>query len=308
MTGALMESDAMIAKAGPRLLMCRPEHFGVIYAINPWMNPRDWEQEERVLAAQSRWEWMELRHTLAGLGAEIELVPAASGVPDLVFTANSAVVLDRKALLARFRYAQRRGEESHYRDAFRALQARGLIDSIRTLPDDIVLEGAGDCVWDAARQMFWLGYGPRSDAASQAVVQRTFGVETLALELRDPRFYHLDTALCPLPHGDVMFVPGAFTAEGRAAIRHNVPKPQRIEIGMKDACRLAANAVCIGKTLVMSGCSERLRAKLEERGYQVVTVPLNSFLRSGGAAFCLTLRLDQQSYQASQPRLTAARH
>ena len=87
----------MIAKQGPRLLMCRPEHFGVVYAINPWMNPGDWQQEERVLAAQSRREWMELRHTLAGLGADIELVPAASGVPDLVFTANSAVVLDRKA-------------------------------------------------------------------------------------------------------------------------------------------------------------------------------------------------------------------
>lgn len=290
-----------------RLLMCRPEHFGVVYAINPWMNPRDWEQEERALAAQSRREWMQLRHALAGLGAKIELVPAASGVPDLVFTANSAVVLDRKALLARFRYPQRRGEESHYRDAFRSLQARGLIDSIRILPDDIVLEGAGDCVWDGTRQMFWLGYGPRSDAAAQAVVEKTFGVETLTLELRDPRFYHLDTALCPLPRGDVMYVPEAFTAEGRAAIRDNVPKVQRIEIGIKDACQLAANAVCIGETLVMSGCSERLRAQLEGRGYAVTTVPLGSFLRSGGAAFCLTLRLDQHSDQVSQPRLTAAR-
>lgn len=297
----------MIAKAGPRLLMCRPEHFGVVYAINPWMNPRDWEQEERALAAQSRQEWMGLRHTLAGLGAEIELVPAASGVPDLVFTANAAVVLDRKALLARFRYAQRRGEESHYRDAFRALQARGLIDSVRALPDDIVLEGAGDCVWDATRKMFWMGYGPRSDVAARSAVEKTFGVETVVLELSDPRFYHLDTALCPLPHGDVMYVPDAFTAEGRAIIRDHVIKAQRIEIGMKDACQLAANAVCIGDALVMSACGPRLRAELEGRGYVVTTVPLGSFLRSGGAAFCLTLRLDLESDRMPQTRLTAAR-
>lgn len=295
----------MTSGTAPRLLMCRPEHFGVVYAINPWMKPKDWKQEEHALAEQSRHEWMGLRHTLADLGADIELVPAASGVPDLVFTANSAVVLDRKALLARFRYPQRRSEESHYKDAFRSLQARGLIDSIRTLPDDVVLEGAGDCVWDTTRKLFWMGYGPRSDLAAHEAVERMFGVETLPLELSDPRFYHLDTALCPLPHGDVMYVPAAFTAESRAAIRANVVKAQRVEIGMSDACQLAANAVCIGDTLVMSACGPRLRAELEGRGYQVVTVPLGSFLRSGGAAFCLTLRLDLQSGHLPEQRLSA---
>jgi N-dimethylarginine dimethylaminohydrolase len=62
-------------------------------------------------------------------------------VPDLVFTANSAVVLDRVALLARFRYPERRREERHFEAAFRALQARGLIDAVGKLPDDLVLEG-----------------------------------------------------------------------------------------------------------------------------------------------------------------------
>jgi N-dimethylarginine dimethylaminohydrolase len=289
----------------PRLLMCRPEHFGVVYAINPWMKPGDWKQEEHRLAEQSRREWIGLRHTLAELGADIELVPAASGVPDLVFTANSAVVLDRKALLARFRYPQRRGEESHYRDAFRSLQARGLIDAVRTLPDGIVLEGAGDCVWDRTRKMFWMGYGPRSDAAAQGVVETVFDVQAVPLQLADPRFYHLDTALCPLPRGEVMYVPEAFTAEGRNIIRDNVVKAQRIEVGMDDACQLAANAVCIGDTLVMSACGPRLRADLQGRGYEAVTVPLGSFLRSGGAAFCLTLRLDLRSDRRPERRLSA---
>jgi hypothetical protein len=39
----------------------------------------------------------------------------------------------------------------------------------------------------------------------------------------------------------------------------------------------------------------------------VTTVPLGSFLRSGGAAFCLTLRLDLESDRMPQTRLTAAR-
>ena len=104
---------------------------------------------------------------LAGLGAEIELVPAAPGLPDLVFTANAAVVLDRKVLLARFRHPERQREEPHFEAAFRSLQARGVIDAVRKLPPGVVLEGAGDCVFDATRNLFWMGYGPRSDAAAR---------------------------------------------------------------------------------------------------------------------------------------------
>lgn len=131
-------------------------------------------------------------------------------------------------------------------------------------------------------------------------MEDTFGIEPVALELADPRFYHMDTALCPLPGGEVMYVPGAFTAEGRAAIAERVTKERRIEIGEGDACKLAANAVCVGDTLVMSACSERLRAELAERGYQVAIVPLGAFLRSGGSAFCLTLRLDRRSGAAAK--------
>jgi N-dimethylarginine dimethylaminohydrolase len=278
-----------------RFLMCAPDHFGVAYKINPWMDPNSWGRSDRALAAASRAEWAAFHHALVELGAEISLVPPALGVPDLVFTANAAVVLDGIALLARFRHPQRQREEAHFEAAFRSLQGRGLIDAVRMLPADLVLEGAGDCVWDETRNLFWIGFGPRSDAASQAVVEDVFGVPAIALELIDPRFYHMDTALCPLPGGEVVFVPGAFTPRGQAVIRDRVAAAQRIEIGAEDACQLAANAVCIGNTLVVSGCSERLRADLGERGYRVVTSPLQSFLRSGGAAFCLTLRLDRRS-------------
>jgi N-dimethylarginine dimethylaminohydrolase len=278
-----------------RFLMCAPDHFGVAYKINPWMDPNSWGRSDRALAAASRAEWAAFHHALVELGAEISLVPPALGVPDLVFTANAAVVLDGVALLARFRHPQRQREEAHYEAAFRSLQGRGLIDAVRMLPADLVLEGAGDCVWDETRNLFWIGFGPRSDAASQVVIEDVFGVPAIALELIDPRFYHMDTALCPLPGGEVVFVPGAFTPRGQAVIRDRVAAAQRIEIRAEDACQLAANAVCIGNTLVMSGCSGHLRSALEERGYRIVTTPLQSFLRSGGAAFCLTLRLDRTS-------------
>ena len=294
----------MITQDKVRLLMCPPDHFGVRYAINPWMDPPSWTRNDQALTAASHHEWRTLRDTLVGLGASIELVPPAASVPDLVFTANAAVVLDRKALLARFRYPERQKEEVHFETTFRALQRRGLIDCIDKLPDEVVLEGAGDCVWDLWRNQFWLGYGPRSDAVAEQIVKEAFDVEVVALELANPRFYHMDTALCPLSRGEVMFVPEAFTKKGRATIYDHVNACQRIVVDVEDACQLAANAVRIGDTLVMSSCGDRLRSDLIKRGYHVVTTPLCSFLRSGGSAFCLTLRLNHWS--AATNRAVAA--
>ena len=276
-------------------LMCRPEHFAVTYTINPWMDPASWARRERSLAATSQRQWGGLLEAMLDVEAKIHLVPPVAGLPDLVFTANAAVVLDGKALLARFRHAQRQGEEPHFAAAFRRLQGRGLIDTVRTMPADVALEGAGDCVFDHTRNMFWMGYGPRSDAAARDVVSDEFGIEVAALELADPRFYHMDTALCPLTNGEVIYVPSAFTPAGRAVIAERIAADQRIELSADDARKLAANAVCIGTDVILSACSERLRATLAERGYHVIATPLGSFLRSGGSAFCLTLRLDRRS-------------
>ncbi len=285
----------MARRDNPRILMCPPDHFAVSYSINPWMEPARWASEAAALEAQARSEWRGLHRVLRGLGAQVELQPAEAGLPDLVFTANAAVVMDGVALLARFRHPERQGEESHDEHVFQRLGAAGIIDDVRSLPAGVRLEGAGDCVWDATRRMFWMGYGPRSDRAARAVVEDCFGIETVALELADPRFYHMDTALCPLSGGEVLYVPFAFTAGGLSEIHARVAPADRIAVGSEDAALLAANAVCIGRDIVLSDCSARLGAALAERGYRVHRTPLGAFNRSGGSAFCLTLRLDHRS-------------
>ena len=293
-------------KIEPRILMCAPDHFAVAYTINPWMNPASWQNENRVLAAIAWQEWQALRDTLARLGAEIEFVPPVRGLPDLVFTANAAVVMDRTVLLARFRHPERTGEEAHYTRAFETLRARGIVDRIVELPDGIVHEGAGDCVWDRTRRIFWMGHGPRSDAAAAPVIARTFGVETIPLELPDPRFYHMDTTLCPLTQGELMYFPGGFTRAGLAEIHARVTPELRVEIDAEDAATLTGNAVCLGDAIVCSAMSADLRRRLEARGYTVHLSPLGAFRRSGGSAFCLTLRLDHETKGAGRPALPRA--
>ena len=170
------------------------------------------------------------------LGATIELVPPVKGLPDLVFTANAAVVMDGIALVANFRYPERQPEAAHYERSFRELWARGVIDAVRPMPEGVLLEGAGDCVWDPARQMFWTGYGPRSDKDAARVVAETYGVEALPLELVNPSFYHMDTALAPLPRGEVMYVPSAFSEEGLRQFYERVAPEQRIA-AQRQGCR-----------------------------------------------------------------------
>jgi N-dimethylarginine dimethylaminohydrolase len=293
--------------ARARLLMCRPRHFAVSYSINPWMDPKAWAHSDEALRLAAEREWSAYHRVLVANGAGIEFVPPAPQLPDLVFTANAAVVLDGCALLARFRHAERRGEEPHFASAFRALQGRGLIDAVRQLPEGLALEGAGDCIWDPRRGHFWMGCGPRSDRAAAKAVEDCFGVACVALELVNPNYYHLDTAFCALPAGDIIYFPGAFSEAALASIRREVVPTQRIQIDADDAAQLAANAVCLGRVVVLSSCSDKLRSKLARRGYAVVTTPLPAFLRSGGSACCLTLRLDHRSQAAARPVASAAR-
>src|SRR5690349_4813125 len=174
----------------PRLLMCPPRHFAVTYSINPWMDPRSWADDARLHAEAER-QWAALRDALIAAGARIETIAPVANLPDLVFTANAAVVLDGTAVLSRFRHRERRDEEPVFAAQFAALAARGLLDDVLRLPEPIILEGAGDCIWDPRRGVFWLGCGFRSDAAVAPFLERQFGHACVPLPLADARFYHL---------------------------------------------------------------------------------------------------------------------
>ena len=291
-----MNVHATLAETGarPRLLMCPPRHFAVTYSINPWMDPRAWAGDGQLHADAER-QWTALRGALINAGAAVETMEPAADRPDLVFTANAAVVLDRKAVLSRFRHPERRDEEPIFAAAFAALAQRDLLDEVSALPDGMILEGAGDCVWDPRRRLFWLGCGFRSDVAAAPILKRQLGHRCLPLPLADACFYHLDTALCALPCGTVIYYPAAFTPHARGTIEAHVAPEHRIALDRADAERFAANAVCIGNTIILSSCSRSLRTKLGERGYAIVETPLHAFLRSGGSACCLTLRLDHRS-------------
>ena len=291
----MKESAPQTQSRKSRFLMCRPQHYAVTYSINPWMDPNAWAESGEVLHARAARQWTGLYRTLLARGADVETVEPLPGLPDLVFTANAAVVLDRKAVMARFLHPERQREQSVFAEAFRALKARGLLDEVIELPAGVTLEGAGDCIWDGSRGLFWIGSGFRSNVTARHAIQDQFGVRCLPLALSDSNFYHLDTAFCALPAGDVLYYPDAFTPAALEILHDHIAPAQRIALNQADAARFAANAVCVDRVVVMSSGSDALRRALENRGYKVAKTPLNAFLRSGGSACCLTLRLDHQS-------------
>ena len=273
-----------------RILMCAPQHYDVDYVINPWMEGNIHRSSRD--RAQAQWEQL---HTLLKEHATVELVPPQPGWPDLVFTANAGLVLDDTVVLSRFLHPERQGEEPHFQQWF---ADHGY--TVKTLPKSLPFEGAGDALFDRAGGWLWAGYGFRTELDSHPYLAQWLDVEVLSLRLIDRRFYHLDTCFCPLNNGDLLYYPPAFDTYSNHLIERRLSAEKRIVVDEVDAANFACNAVNVDQTIILNSASDRLKQTLEARGFTVVETPLDEFLKAGGAAKCLTLRLTEPRRVAPQ--------
>jgi N-dimethylarginine dimethylaminohydrolase len=257
-------------------LMCPPEYFTVEYAINPWMNP-----DETVDPALAMRQWQRLRDAFTGLGHTVRTIAPEPGLPDMVYAANGATVIDGKVLGARFRHAQREPEAAAYLNWFRL---HGY-DVVREA--GAINEGEGDLVY--AGRAVLAGYGFRTDELAQSEVTELFGLPTVPLRLVDPRFYHLDTALVVLDADTAAYYPAAFDDASRAALASHFA--ELIEVKDEDAEVLGLNAISDGLHVVLPEQAAGLVAQLSAAGFEPVTVDLSELLKGGGGPKCCTLEL-----------------
>ncbi|MGC3968865.1 MAG: arginine deiminase-related protein [Pirellulales bacterium] len=268
----------------PWILMCPPDYYGIEYEINPWMS-----RSRASDAATAREQWHALHAALTAAGAKISMLEPRSGLPDLVFTANAAIVYRRTAVLSRFRHVERQGEEP-VDEAW--LTAAGF--TVLRLPSDIYFEGAGDALF--CGDTLFAGYRIRSHARGHQLVGELLGVRVIPVELTDDYHYHLDTCFCPIAADAAIYYPGAFDEYGLQALQAHIP--QLIPVEREEARRFACNAVVVGRTVVTNTGCPKLHADLKERGYTPVETPLDEFVKAGGSAKCLTLRLDGEDAAA----------
>jgi N-dimethylarginine dimethylaminohydrolase len=275
-----MQSDATHRVATPRsYLMCPPEYFDVTYAINPWMRPET--PVDRGLAMR---QWAALRATYVSLGHWVSAIEPVAGLPDMVFAANGATVIDGTVLGVRFKHKERVGEAAAYRSWF-------LVQGYAPVHEPVfVNEGEGDIL--VAGDTVLAGYGFRSDEAAAGELASVFGRRVVSLRLVDSRFYHLDTALCVLDASTAMYYPAAFDDAGRAALASLFD--ELIEAKDEDAEVLGLNAVSDGRHVVLAAQATELARSLSARGFEPVPVDMSELLKAGGGAKCCTLELRER--------------
>jgi N-dimethylarginine dimethylaminohydrolase len=262
-----------------RYLMCPPEYFRVTYSINPWMDPGK-PVDVRLALAQ----WEQLAERYRALGHTVHELTPRPELPDLVFAANGALALGGRVLGARFAHPQRYGEAAVHREWHLAHGCREFREP------EHVNEGEGDFAVTASCLL--AGRGFRSSPLSHPEAQEFFGRPVIGLDLVDPRFYHLDTALCVLDDARddaVMYYPDAFSPGSQAVLARLFP--DAVLADEADARALGLNAVSDGHHVVLPQAAQGLAARLRERGYEPVPVDLTELLKGGGSVKCVTAEL-----------------
>jgi lysine-ketoglutarate reductase/saccharopine dehydrogenase-like protein (TIGR00300 family) len=263
--------------------MCAPDHYDVDYVINPWMEGNI-HKSSRDRAVE---QWNKLYNVIKD-HAIVDLVEPEKGWPDMVFSANAGLVLGKNVVLSRFLHKERQGEEPYFQQWF---EQNGF--NVYTLPKDLPFEGAGDALLDREGRWLWAGYGFRSELDSHPFLAKWLDIEVISLRLMDERFYHLDTCFCPLANGYLLYYPGAFDSYSNRVIEMRVAPEKRIAIVEADAVNFACNAVNVDSIVIMNKTSDGLKSRLAEVSFQVIETPLTEFLKAGGAAKCLTLRVTE---------------
>ncbi len=257
-------------------VLVAPTHFTVDARLNPWMDPTLSVDRDRALR-----QWATLVSVYRGLGHVVTELPGVAGLPDMVFAANGALVIDGRALVSQFAHPQRQPESSHFR---RLLATRLGVETHASMD---VNEAEGDLV--VVGDVVLAGTGFRTARSSHGHVAAVFDCEVVTLDLVDPRFYHLDVAVAALDDHTIVWYPDALSADARRVVRHRFPTA--IELSDHDAAVLGANLVSDGRHVVLDERATELAAAVEDAGFVAVPVAVDEFNKSGGGVKCLTMEV-----------------
>jgi len=259
------------------VLLCTPTYFDIEYEINPWMHT---DNQVDPKLAYKQWENI-YRIYSQDFGWNVQLIDPVPHLPDMVFTANGALVIDNKVALPTFRAPDRQAETEHFKEWF---ESKGYKEFLQPKYD---FEGEGDAlVWN---DVIFAGYPWRTDHAAHAELASFFNKTVVSLQLEDARFYHLDTCFTPIDSQTVAIWQDAFTKESIRKIHEVVPKV--ILANPQDALGYGLNAMVDGDNIVLSDKATHLIEVYKELNKKCVPVTISEFQKSGGGVKCLTLEL-----------------
>lgn len=259
-------------------LVCAPDHYDVTYEINAWMDVED--RPDKALATK---QWHGLEETLKKIGCKLHYINQEQDQPDMVFTANGGLVKGNTAILPRFEYAERQGEEPHFENWFKK-------SGFEIFAPKHSFEGEGDALYAGEEKLF-CGYGFRSEKEVYLEIFPVLGIKeknVIYCELIDPYYYHLDTCFCALNSDIGFYYPNAFTPDSQKDIEKAL---KVFKVPEEEARHFACNAVVFGKDVVLPTECPSVYEFLQKNGFTPHPIPMTQYIKAGGAAKCLTLKL-----------------
>ena len=260
-------------------LMCPPDHYGLLYKINPWMDLAN--QPDLDLARE---QWYNLVSNLEEAGTTVEILRPVESLPDMVFTADVGLIDRHRFIMSHFRYSQRQPEAQHAANWFRE---RNYEVTELSLGAEESLESSDIRSFQGC---LLAGYGFRTTFSAYTALAHLLQRKVFFIEFVDPRLYHLDMSFCPLDDRRAIVVPAAWSRHSCELIKKLVPEPLVLELD--EALTFCVNSIVVGKTVIMPSCPLRIGRILERWGFTICISPVSEFLKAGGAVHCLTLALD----------------
>lgn len=276
-----------------RVLMCSPDYFDIVDVKNVHMQGHIGNTDKAQVNAQ----WQSLKDAYDALLTnkvldEVSVIPGAKDCEDMVFCANQTLPWKMEdgsevVVMSRMRHESRQREVPYFEEFFKNKGFKPLhFNNVK------MFEGMGDVIPHPGKRLLYGGYGHRTTAEAYDELATMLQTPVVALELINPKFYHLDTCFVPLSKDSVMLCKEAFTEEGLAMIRQLFTKVYYIpEYEAEKYFSLNAHAFNAHgtKTAILQKGSAITVDVLKQEGYNVVEIETGEFMKSGGSVFCMKM-------------------
>jgi N-dimethylarginine dimethylaminohydrolase len=258
--------------------MCPPTYFELAYSINPWMDPGG--PVDRTLGVR---QWSALVDAYRSTGHRVDLLQPLAGLPDMVYAANGAIVVDGRTLVAKFANSQRDAEATVHAAWHRQ---NGILYGGEVQLAAAANEAEGDFAVLSKRILACCGFRTTPEAHRELAMLT--GREVISLELIDPRLFHLDLALAVLDdeRDHIAYYPKAFSEQSRQLLSEMFP--DALIANEHDAYALGLNAVSDGLHVFIPAGARQLREGLAAAGYWPISIDLSELTKGGGSVKCCT--------------------
>jgi len=257
------------------LLLTEPTHYRISYQINPFMhidrqpNPTKARDEHAAIVAA---------HVRAG--RIVKLMPSANDCPDMIYTANAAIVRGNRAILSKLP-KERQGESGYHHSWLAGL-------GLEVIRAPFLFSGQGDAL--PCGNLLLTGYGHRTDRRMHPFLHEQLGYEVIPLHTVNPLWFDLDLAVAILDDHTIAYCPDALDLQSRhtlASIGLDL-----MEVELKEASSFALNLISDGETITMTAGAPRFAARLRAHGFSVIELETTEIHKGGGGVRCTALTLD----------------